>query len=185
MNKQHLIGFIIFSLIVGTSVVVGSFYINIPERKAVMVADDDFKTYNTKKHCRRKKRKKPKKPKKPRKAEKFSVKLDQVVYNSEKEILTLDLSLPNTAEKPTKISNIALNFFVSDKYGTRHLKTEYSPVYFENAFGEVDLIDLDWLKNLQSRENLFVIPAAVSDNSENDIYRPVFIKTKAKPVLLN
>lgn len=181
MNKQHFIGLIIFSLIVGTAVVVKSFFIEMPEINSVTVSEFKTESYHSKNNCR-KKRKKPRKPKKPKPA---SIILDQAVFVfGEENKLELDLSLANTVKEPNQTANVALHFFVSDKYSTRHLKTEYISVFFNDGFAEKELSNLKWLNNLQSKNDLFVISESVDDLSDDRIYSPVFNKLKAKPILL-
>lgn len=180
MNKQHFIGLIIFSLIVGTAVVGNSFFIKMPDTDSVTVPEYNIKTYHSKDNCRRKKRKKPRKPKKT-----ALINLDQAVYSQGKEEkLKLDLSLANTEKESDQTANVALHFFVSDKYSTRYLKTEYISVFFVDGFAEKELSGLKWLNNLQSKNYLFVISESVNELSDDRIYSPVFNKLKAKPILL-
>ena len=182
MNKQHFIGFLIFSLIVGTAVVGASLFIEMPEINSVKVSEYKTKTYYSKNNCRWKKRKKPRKLKKLKPA---SINLDQAVFVLSEEKLKLDLSLANTEKDLNQTANVALHFFVSDKYSTRHLKTEYISVFFNEGFAEKNLSGLTWLNNLHSKKDLFVISETVSELSDSRIYSPVFNQLYAKPVLIS
>jgi hypothetical protein len=174
MNKQHIVGILIFTLIVGTSIVIASFFIKIPEQTSVTVSDYDIFTFRSERKCRKKRKKR-------RPKEEVSVKIDQAVFNVKTEKLSLAFSFQgkNNLEKTAKV---ALYFFVNDKNGTRHLATEYTEVYTDSSVKEIN--SYNWLRNLQSHENLYIIPQVIGDYDDFSAYKPNFIESKATAIVL-
>lgn len=174
MNKQHIVGIIIFSLIVGTSIVIGSFFIQLPEKTSVTVSDYDSFTYRSERKCRKKRKKR-------RPAEEISIKIDQAVFNTNTEKLSLGVSLEgkNDLERTAKV---ALYFFANDKNGTRHLATEYTEVYSGSSVKEFN--SYNWLRNLQSHENLYIIPQIKNEYNDFSAYQPKFDESKATAIVL-
>lgn len=174
MNKQHIVGIIIFTLIVGTSIVIGSFFIKLPEKTSVTVSDYDSFTYRSERKCRKKRKKR-------RPTEDVSIKMDQAVFNPNLEKLSLSISLESKSGLENT-AKVALYFFVNDKNGTRHLATEYTEVYTGSSVKEIN--SYNWLRNLQTHENLYIIPQVINDYDDFSAYQPKFNESKATAIVL-
>lgn len=181
MVKQHIVGMLIFVFIVGTAIVAGTLSIQIPDKKSVIVSDYSQITYRAEKRCRRKKR--PKKPRKPRpRGEEKKIEIERAVYHRSSEKLKFNFSSFDADDavrfSPDVPAKVALHFFVSDRYGTRHLATEYTTVTSAVKFVQT----YSWLKNLQSPENLYVMPRYVGEEYDFETYLPVFDRARSTPV---
>ncbi len=189
MNK-HVVGFILFNLIVGTSIIIAAFFYQIPKFESVVVTPVTSETYT--RSCWKGNK---------RYANKMtSVKITQAVFDSKTEELKLELFVQSDVKsfKNIKVSfkniKVALHFFVKDGDSTRYLATEKLT---DEKMDKVN-IDLsegakitflitssyDWLGNLNSRENLYVIPELTSNANTYGDYTPVFDEANATPVTL-
>lgn len=166
---KHIVGLLIFTLIVGTSAVIAGLfgYASAPEADSVTVSE----TYRVYKKKKRKKRCRKKRPR-PREVAATVV---QATFDESGRTLTTEVVLgtPETAD-------LELHFFVSDAYGTQYLKKETivissSETLYENSFG--------WLDRLESKENLYVV-ARPRPASRGWDYPPEFDAALAVPVLV-
>ncbi len=186
MNK-HIIGFIIFSLIVGTSAVVASFFYGVPKIESVNVSETSV-TYSGK-SCW--------KSTKNYKSGLASVKVLQAVFNPDSKKLATNLSV-TPGDNSFKNVRLALHFFVKDGNSTRYLATENLTDKNGNLEGVYDLNEDKFSKtlfsvtstyklfsNLRSYENLYVIPQIFTErDSFTDYAPPQFDEINATPVTL-
>jgi hypothetical protein len=131
-----------------------------------------------------------------------SVKITQAVFDSKTEKLKLELFVQSDVKSSRNIKasfkniRVALHFFVKDGDSTRYLATE-NLIDEEMDKVNVDLSEggsvkitflttssYDWLGNLNSRENLYVIPELTSNANTYGDYTPVFDEANATPVTL-
>ena len=169
---KHIVGLIIFTLIVGTSVVVASLF----------GASHAPKTYNCDKYnvkhkvYKKKKRKKKRRHEKRHKRGHYAANMTQAIFDKGSNQLTTSLDFKNESFEGV----VDFHFFVKDEFGTQYLKKETikassTQSVYENSFS--------WLNRLESRENLYVMPIAIYSNRNLD-YQPRFDVSRATPVLL-
>ncbi|MEZ5425217.1 MAG: hypothetical protein R2747_03025 [Pyrinomonadaceae bacterium] len=182
---KHIVGIIIFSFIVGTSAVIGSLFYTVPGPDSVSVTETDNYVYKKKKkrRCRRKKRR----PRQELNGE-ATIKIQQAVFNQATRKLDTRILLEREDDS-TEAVDVALHFFVSDKYSTRHLATEFisvSPQLFgATEKGQRFSNSFSWLTDLQTRENLYVMPEVVGDRNSYLKNPPTFNPFEATAILLN
>ncbi len=185
--KKHIIGFAIFSLIVGTTAFIYAMF-NVVRVEEVP-APTYYQTYSPTKSCWKMKRE-------LRESKLDSPKVVQAVFNMKTKQLNWELVAP-TIDSP-----IALHFFIKDKHGARYFASEKNIRSLSNrgklnytatsnsANGTSKVINItssySWLENLTSYENLYVIAefaqtAKISDNN----FQPEFDAEKATAVLVD
>jgi len=172
---KHIVGLIIFTLIVGTSAIIAGIfgYMTTPGADSVSVSDNLLYRIESRRHrCGRKRRK----PRKPRPRE-ISATVTQATFDEASRTLTTAIDF---SDSDLFDGDLELHFFVKDAYGTQYLKKETISVsdaksVYENTFG--------WLNRLESRENLYVIAQVKSSDDRSD-YQPSFDSGKATPVLI-
>lgn len=181
MNKQHIIGIIVFSFIVGTFAIFSSIFVEIPRIDSVPVYEFNAKTYKKKRKCKRRK------PKSERAFSPVEVKIPQAVFDERTKNLTLDIFLKRQYAEFQDVY-VALHYFVNDRNGTRHLATEmvsYSNLLSSDRdFSNTKMVSYTWLRNLQSHENLYVIPEVSTEDYKYENYPPIFNEYKATAILV-
>ncbi|MGI8640339.1 MAG: hypothetical protein ACR2MG_10390 [Pyrinomonadaceae bacterium] len=184
MNK-HIIGFILFSLIVGTSAVFASFFYETPKIDSINVSETPV-AY-TGRSCW--------KSTKNYRSGLASVKISQAVFKLDTKELATDLSV-TPGDESIKNVRLALHFFVKDGYSTRYLATENLTNKNGDMKGLYDLNEDKFIKttfsitstyklfrNLRSYENLYIIPQIITErDSFTDYAPPQFDETNATPV---
>ncbi len=182
--KKHIIGFAIFSLIVGTTAFIYAMF-NVVRVEEVP-APTYYQTYSPTKSCWKMKRE-------LRESKLDSPKISQAVFNLKTKQLDWKLDTPEIA------APIRLHFFVKDENGTRYIASEQilssglrsgqvgmdkRAIDMEGREGEVKFtssyLSLD---NLDSYENLYVIAERVPQTRVN--YQPKFDAVKATAVLVD
>ena len=108
-----------------------------------------------------------------------SVEITQAVYDQESKLLTTNLEI-ETGSRFSKDISLNLHFFVKDKFSTRFLKTER---IFASTHVKSHVRSFEFLNNLSSQENLYVIPEVRNNYSGFD-KQPFFDAEKAAPILL-
>lgn len=169
---KHIVGLIIFTLIVGTSAIIAGLfgYVTTSEKTSVQTYNEDYRSY------KKKRKKRCRKHRKPRPKE-VSAMVSQAVFDETNKNLTTEIAFENFFESEGEID---LHFFVQDGFGIQYLKREtikvssYENVY-ENSFG--------WLNRLESRENLYVV-AKFKPDVESDYSMEFFDGKNATPVLV-
>ncbi len=167
--KKHIIGFTLFSIIVGTAAFVYAMFnvVNVEE----VFAPAYTPTYQGK-SCWKMKRD-------LKESNVGSPVIRQAVLDLRTKQLNWELTAPQTNSK------IALHFFVKDEDGTRYINSVIAPESgFENGVIKATSSYL-WLDNLDSYENLYVIAEFTSwSNYKNKNNQPKFDPAKATSVLL-
>lgn len=184
MNK-HIVGFILFNLIVGTSIIIAAFFYQIPKYESVYVTPVTSETYT--RSCWKGNK---------RYANKMtSAKVTQAVFDSKTQELKTELFVQSN-KKIFKDIKVVLHFFVKDGDSTRYLATEDLTNNKGDMKGIYDVserrmtkatflvtFDYQWLGDLKSSENLYVMPEVI-DTEMNKDYTPVFDEVNATPVTL-
>jgi len=167
--KKHIIGFTLFSIIVGTAAFIYAMFnvVNVEEvfapaytptyqRNSCWKMKRDFKESNV-----------------------GSPVIRQAVLDLKTKQLNWELATPQPNSK------IALHFFIKDESGTRYINSALAPESgFENGVVKATSSYL-WLDNLDSYENLYVIAEITSRSDyKNKNNQPKFDQAKATSVLL-
>ena len=167
---KHIVGLIIFTLIVGTGAVIAGLFSSVtaPDADSVTVyKDSGVYKKKRKKRCRKKRKPRPRE---------ISATVLQATFDQAAKKLTTEIFVNDTDVE----GDLELHFFVRDAYGTQYLKKETIAVsseenLYENSFG--------WLNRLESKKNLYIVPQ-VKDSSSRWDYQPRFDAEKATPVLI-
>jgi hypothetical protein len=185
--KKHLFGFVLFSLIVGTSAF-GYAMFNVV-RVDEVPAPNYFKTYSPATSCWKMK-------KDLRKSNFDSPKVSQAVLNLQTEQISLKLEMVDMSA-PT-----VLHFFVKDAQGTRYIASEQFLVNGRGSKieGKMNMQTADAVKrledievtasystldNLNSYENLYLIAESGCLPQMRNNFQPKFDPAKAAPVLID
>lgn len=173
---KHIAGFILFSLIVGTSAVVASLIGDAPDKMRSFTIRDDYAFYKRKKRRRRCRRRR--KPREYR-AKIVSHEITGAVFNRDTGLLTTSHTLRKLpyGEKRAKL---VYHFYVSDEFETRHLRSQEvwgialdSPTIVKN---------FEWLNRIDSKENVYVIAEYRGFRDSKSV--PEFDEVKAVRVLI-
>ena len=168
--KKHIIGFTLFSIIVGTAAFIYAMF------NVVNVAEVFVPTYTPTyqgKSCWKMKRD-------LKESNVGAPVVRQAVLDMKTKQLNWELAAPRTDSK------IALHFFVKDESGTRYINSALAPESgFESGVIKATSSYL-WLDNLDSYENLYVTAEFTSwSNYKNKSNQPKFDAAKATSVMLN
>ena len=184
MNK-HFIGLIIFSFIVGMSAIIASLFIQMPQMpkiEAVKVSESNDYVYRGNTHCKKKKRK----PRPKNYSELASAKVSQAFFDLNKKQLDTQFMIER-ANDSTETVNVALHFFVNDRFGVQHIATEFVTLAPNFDIGDkaitTKISSFNWLNNLESRENLYVMPEVIKNSDTYKNYPPIFDSFEATAVL--
>lgn len=185
MNK-HIIGLIVFSFIVGMSAIVAAFFVRmppIPEVAPVKVSESNEYVYRGRTSCKKKKRKP-----RPKSSDLASAKVSQAVFDLNKKYLNTEFIIERATDSTENI-NVALHFFVNDSFGAQHIATEFVTLTPNFDIGDKamtsKLSSFNWLSNLESRENLYVMAEVVDTNYSYEKLPPVFDSYEATAVLVS
>lgn len=186
MNK-HIIGLIIFSFIVGMSAIIAALFVPMPQMPkldSVKVSESNDYIYRGNTYCKKKKRK----PRPKDYSELASAKVSQAVFDLNKKQLDTQFTIER-GDDSTETVKVALHFFVNDRFGVQHIKTEFVTLTPNFDIGDKAITtktsSFKWLNNLESRENLYVIAEVVTDSYNYKHYAPVFDSYEATAVLLS
>lgn len=184
MNK-HFIGLIIFSFIIGISAIIASLFIQMPqmpEIQAVKVSESNDYVYRGNTYCQKKKKRHH--PKQYN--DLASVKVSQAFFDLDQKQLETQIMVER-ANDSTETVNIALHFFVNDRFGVQHIATEFVTLTPNFDIGDkaitTKISSYRWLNNLESRENLYVMPVVGNDYYNSNEFTAVFNSSEATAVL--
>ncbi len=169
--KKHIFGLAFFSFIVGATAIIYSMF-NFVNVEEVFVSPQ---TSTRATSCWKMKRE-------SRESKFASPIIKQAVFDLKTKQLNWELATPKTDSN----LKIALHFFVKDdKTGARYINSALVPVS-SNPEGTINgTSSFQWLDNLQSYENLYVIAEYISlDKFKSKSYQPKFDAGKAASVLL-
>lgn len=178
---KHVIGAVIFSLIVGTSALVGSLFSDAP-------AATNFGTERGNYVFKKKKKRKCRKRREHREDSQdlATVRISQMEFDSNSGLLNTEFLVAGNNDSGSTV-NVALHFFSNDNYGSQHVATEFVSLAPDFNVANTALItetaSYRWLKNLQTRENLYVVPEVTLEANTYKVYPPVLDSSKAIPVL--
>ena len=162
MNK-HIVGFILFNLIVGTSLVIAALSYNVPKYESVIIPV----TSETYTHSCWKSRKYANNL--------TSAKVTQAIFDSKTQELKTELFI----QSKNKFSGdliIDLHFFVKNGNSTRYLSTQEISESVSNDAKDNTFVtySYDITDDLKQRENLYVVPEIISNTNNYNNYTPVF-----------
>lgn len=174
MNK-HTFGFILFSFIVGTSAIIyGFFFAPSATIQPVFVFENQTEP---RKSCRKERYKKVE-------IRDVKAKVLQAVFNQNTNQLDMNLSLDR---KNYSINDIVvwLDFFVKDGKKTRFLASEnviLDQFNFDDELTNNVNVSFEWLNELESVENLYVVPQTLGNYDKYNETTPRFDKSNATSV---
>jgi len=164
---KHIIGLILFSLIVGTSV----FVAGVSNYSSSVDVAKSYRLISKKK----KKRRRRKRRCRPHHRS-VTVSVNQVSFNRNSEVLSASFD-------PSRYGNgvVKLHFFAKDSHGTRFLKTEHMPYAGE---GIESFKETSWLSRIDRQQNIYVM-AEVSRYPRTWSHQPDFDHGRATPLLIS
>lgn len=174
---KHVAGFILFSFIVTVSSVVAFIFAEIPQPEKV--SEFTVPKYTSKTRCF-------KNFSNDYENSRTSVKVVQAVFNERTKQLDTDLFIQRETSL-TKSVSVVLHFFAKDIKGARYLASE--KVWLEPNFNVEDKAthaitsSYQWLDNLSSHENLYVIADTTNHKAGYKKYVPAFDENKAAAII--
>ncbi|MDQ3179569.1 MAG: hypothetical protein M3Q33_03515 [Acidobacteriota bacterium] len=173
--KKHIFGFMLFSLIVGTSAFIyGFFFAPLTAIQPVYVFENQPEK---RKSCRKETYSRVERPT-------VNAKVVQAVFNQNTNQVDMDLFLERKNNSTDDIA-VWLEFFVKEGAKTRYLATEkvnLTPDFnLDDKATHSITSSYEWLDNLESRENLYVVPRT-NGNTERG-FTPIFDEAKATSVI--
>jgi len=173
MNK-HIFGFILFSLIVGTSAFIyGFFYSPLAAIQPVYVFEN---RPEKRKSCRKETYSRVERAT-------VNAKVVQAVFNSNTNELDMDLILEGN-NNLTEQANVRLHFFAKDGAKTRYLKTEKVILTPSDKILHSITESYEWLDDLKSRPNLYVVPQTIGEGESYQRFTPRFDEINAMAITL-
>ncbi len=175
--NQNIFGVILFSVIVGTAILISEMFVTLPTPAAVY----ERPTYESRTTCHRRV------VNQTTPVGVASIKVVQAVLNQQTNQLDTDFLIKK--ENPqTEAVGIALHFFVKDGGTTRYLATETItgvPEYNHDGTAKYSVISsFKWLNDLKSRDNLYVLAESSIPFQRSKLLTPNFDEANASPVLL-
>lgn len=176
MNK-HFIGILLFTTIVTVSGVVAFVFGDLPKIEAPKLIQPAV--FESKTRCNKMKYRSSKSD--------ATVKIYQAVLNQDTGVLNTNLIVKRADEKTDSVY-VALHFFVKDGYDTRYLNTETLLVVpdfsYRNSVTHPVLSSFDWLENLSSHENLYVVAERTNYREFPKSVEPAFNPANATAVIV-
>jgi hypothetical protein len=169
--KKHLLGFALFSFIVGTAIFIYAM-LNIVNIEEVTAPNYSPNYYSKATSCWKMKHE-------SNRTNFGSPVVEQAIFNTKSKVLNWVL---NTSNSDT---SVALNFFVKDENGTRYVNSIFVPAaaYRDGLVRATS--SYEWLDNLGSYDNLYVIAEPISFGERGKYNLPMkFDANRATPVLL-
>lgn len=175
MNR-HIFGFIFFSLIVGTSAIVyGFFFAPLATIQPVFVFESQPEK---RKSCRRERFERIERSE-------VKAKVVQAVLDQNTNQLDMDIFLKRINGSNDEVT-VWLSFFTKDGAKTRYLTTEKVFLMPEFSIDDTSINNLnlsyDWLDDVKSRENLYVVPQTIKGAENYEKFTPSFDEANALPV---
>lgn len=174
---KNIAGFILFSFIVGVSGVIAFIFAEIPQPEKITVLN--VPKYEHKTSCK-------KKNYNNREDSQASIKVVQAVFNERTQQLDTDLFIERERSSTASVS-VVLHFFAKDVEGSRYLASE--KVWLEPDFNIEDKAthaitsSYQWLNNLSSHDNLYVIADTTNRQASYKKHQPNFDENKAIAII--
>ncbi len=171
--KKHVVGFILFNLIVGTSAIIAALFYEMPKIDSVDVPETPV-IYTRSCWRMRKNLQSPQ----------VNAKITQAVFNENTDQLDMDLFLERKNHSTENVS-VSLQFFVKDGNQTRYLATEtfnLTPDFdLDDKAAQSVTFSYKWLDDLKSHENLYIVPQTAATENYTRL-APRFDEASAAPV---
>lgn len=176
---KHIAGFILFGFIVGISGIIAFIFAEIPQPEKVFDDELILPRYESKSRCYK------------RSHGSFdnsdvSVKVVQAVFNERTKQLDTDLFIKRKDFSTENVS-VVLHFFAKEIDGTKYLASER--VWLEPEFNlegkatHTITSSYQWLDNLNSFENLYVLADTANSKVNYKKFNPYFDEYKATAVI--
>ncbi len=179
--NQNVFGVILFSFIVGLSVLVSAYLVPLPTPPPVYERPVTVKNTHS---CASQSRTVINQT---TPAGLATVKITQAVLNQRTNQLNTEFSVKRE-NQPTKEVGVALHFFVKNGRTTQYLATEtiiVRPDFEADDAANHDILSsFQWLDDLNRRDNLYVMPELSQNFRLNKSLEPKFESAHATPVLL-
>jgi hypothetical protein len=175
MNK-HIFGFALFGFIVGIAVAASNLlFIELPNPQEVF----ESKSPEPRTFCNLRAKKTI------WENSASNVKIEQAVFDLETKQLKTFLTFRPQHKTHERVV-FALHFFVKDGKTSRYLATEQVSLNSDSDYQRAEVLtSLTELENLNSRDNLYIVPEYASDWSNYKNNPPSFNYSTAVPVLLS
>lgn len=176
---KHFIGIFLFTTIVTVSGVVAFVFGDLPKIEAPRLSQPPV--YESKTRCNKMKYRSSYKTD-------ATVKIYQAVLNEDTGVLNTNLIVKRT-DKTTESVYVALHFFIKDGHDTRYLNTETLLVvpdfnYDKDSVAHPVLSSFDWLENVESHGNLYVVAEKTNYREYPKTLEPVFNESNATAVIV-
>lgn len=174
--KKHILGFAIFSLIIGTAVVISRLLFSpVSETVTYVVIGESEPAQARKTSCWMRDY---------REFQQAGVKLEQAVIQRQTGELRTVFSLKSKNEDAAPLT-VSLHFFVKNGEQSRHIATENVWVDSFSNFRQEFVNSLKWVNKLDSSDNLYVVPETSFGYTKHKNTSPIFDDSVAMPVLLS
>lgn len=176
---KHIAGFILFSFIVGVSGVLAFIFAEIPKEE-IAVEKSYVPRFESKTRC-------VKKNYGNYENSNASVKVVQAVFNERTKLLDTNLFIKR-GDSSLQSVTFALHFFVKNRNGVRYLASEnyYLKPDFNNrdeASQAIPSRSYQWLDDLTSQENLYVIADTTINKTNHRKAQPDFDENRATAII--
>lgn len=170
--RKHIFGIAIFTLIVGSAVLISSLFVAVPKPNFVVVEDNQINT--TKTSCFKMKRK-------PQVYDSSGIKIKQAVLNWNSKVIDWEIYEPETG------ASVVLHLFAKGSQGVRYIATEVMPIgsSAHNRTVKYSTVYIS-LNHFSLDENLYAVPELISvDDAQTKNFFPKFSEDSAAPVMIN
>lgn len=176
--KKHIFGIAIFSLIVGSAVLLSLLFVTPPDLASIVLKDN----YVTKKEtsCFVIKQK-PLEKTSRQVYDSSGIKIRQAILNWHNKGIDWEISVPKTD------ASVALHLFAKGSKGFRHVATEVVPLKTssQNLMVKYSTMYIS-LNDFTPDENLYVVPELISaEDARMKNFYPKFSEESATPVIVN
>lgn len=174
--KQNVFGVVLFSIIIGTAIIVSEFFVTLPTPPAVY----EKPIYEGKTSCRKVVYNSPS-------TQVAKVQVNQAILNSKTKQLNTSLTVERS-DFSTETVGLTYHFFVKDGKTTRFLASETVGIKPDfntgNKVNHEVLSSYSWLDNLDSQSNLYLLAESGNPFSPELKSIPRFDEFNATPILL-
>ena len=176
---KHIVGFIIFTFIIGTSALIAALFNPVQQNVRSVRVSRDYPVYTSRKRCRkRKKRKRRPRTQREYRNLKVSTGITQAVFNPKKNELTTSHDFGNETRRFER--EMVFHFYVKDGNNVRHVMSRPLPSH------PVTKNSINWFDGLNGivRDGNLYIMQTYGEVKGDWNNAPEFDEAKATPVLI-